>query len=187
MIHALGIRKCRIRSCYFQALLSSQDSCKSFSQLLAGSFCSKYKEPNCWDSDVCSKVRASSQASQARVSPPSYPVGLTLRPMNCSPPGSSVHGILPARILKRVVVSFSRGSSRPRDQIHVSCLLHWQAGFVPLAPRGKPPIYGLRSSIGKQCCKDLKILSWPLFQMRRNPKKGFFPRDEFSRQKLSFF
>ena len=50
--------------------------------------------------------------------------------MNCSPPGASIHGILPARILEWVVVSFSRGSSRPRDQIHVSgiglwVLYHW--------------------------------------------------------------
>ena len=38
---------------------------------------------------------------------------LTLRdPMDCSPPGSSVHGILQARILEWVAISFSRGSSR---------------------------------------------------------------------------
>ena len=40
--------------------------------------------------------------------------------MGCSPPGSSVHGILPARILEWVAVSFSRGSSRPRDRTQVS-------------------------------------------------------------------
>ena len=37
-------------------------------------------------------------------------------PMDCSPPGSSVHGILQARILDWVVISSSRGSSQPRDQ-----------------------------------------------------------------------
>ena len=36
-------------------------------------------------------------------------------PMDCSPPGSSVHGILQARILEWVVVPFSRGSSQTRD------------------------------------------------------------------------
>ena len=41
-------------------------------------------------------------------------------PMNCSPPGSSVHGILQARIMEWVATAFSRGSSRPRDQIQVS-------------------------------------------------------------------
>ena len=47
----------------------------------------------------------------------------------CSPPGSSVHGILWARILEWVAFSFSRASSWPRDQtLHLSRLLHWQAG-----------------------------------------------------------
>ena len=41
-------------------------------------------------------------------------------PMDCSPPGSSVHGILQARILEWVAIPSSRGSSRPRDQTHVS-------------------------------------------------------------------
>ena len=41
-------------------------------------------------------------------------------PMDCSPPGSSVHGIFWARILEWVAISFSRGSSQPRDQIWVS-------------------------------------------------------------------
>ena len=41
-------------------------------------------------------------------------------PIDCSPPGSSVHGILQARILEWVAISFSRGFSRPRDRICVS-------------------------------------------------------------------
>ena len=40
--------------------------------------------------------------------------------MDCSPPGSSVHGILQARILEWGAISFSRGSSWPRDQTQVS-------------------------------------------------------------------
>jgi len=40
--------------------------------------------------------------------------------MDCSPPGSSVHGILQARILKWVAIPFSRRSSRPRDGTQVS-------------------------------------------------------------------
>ena len=36
--------------------------------------------------------------------------------VDCSPPGSSVHGFLQARILEWVAISFSRGSSQPRDQ-----------------------------------------------------------------------
>ena len=42
--------------------------------------------------------------------------------MDCSPPGSSVHGISQARILEWVAISFSRGSSQPRDGTHVSCI-----------------------------------------------------------------
>ena len=41
-------------------------------------------------------------------------------PMDCSLPGSSFHGILQARVLEWVVISFSRGSSRPRDRTQVS-------------------------------------------------------------------
>ena len=43
-------------------------------------------------------------------------------PLDCSPPGASVHGILHARILEWVAISFSRGSSWPRDQTQVSCI-----------------------------------------------------------------
>ena len=43
-------------------------------------------------------------------------------PVDCSPPGSSVPGILQARILEWVAISFSRGSSQPRDQTQVSCI-----------------------------------------------------------------
>ena len=42
--------------------------------------------------------------------------------MDCSPPGSSVHGIIQARILEWVAIPFSRGSSWPRDQTWVSCI-----------------------------------------------------------------
>ena len=51
-------------------------------------------------------------------------------PMDHSPPGSSVHGSLQARMLDWVAISSSRGSSWPRDRAHVSCLgrrilYHW--------------------------------------------------------------
>ena len=42
-------------------------------------------------------------------------------PVDCSLPGSSIHGILQARVLEWVAISFSRGS-RPRDQTRVSCI-----------------------------------------------------------------
>ena len=43
-------------------------------------------------------------------------------PMDCSPSASSVHGILQARILERVVMTFSRGSFQPRNRTRVSCI-----------------------------------------------------------------
>ena len=43
-------------------------------------------------------------------------------PIDCSPPGSSVRGILQARILEWVAISFSRGSSQLRDQTQVFCI-----------------------------------------------------------------
>ena len=49
-------------------------------------------------------------------------------PMDCSLPGSSVYGILQARILEWIVIPFSRGSSRPRDQTLSSAL---QAHSLP--------------------------------------------------------
>ena len=59
----------------------------------------------------------------------------TLLPPDCNPPVSSAHGILQARILEWVATSFSRGSSRPRDQTCVSCLAY---GFFTTKPPGKP-------------------------------------------------
>ena len=41
-------------------------------------------------------------------------------PKDYNSPGSSVHGILQARILERVAIPFSRGSSQPRDQTQIS-------------------------------------------------------------------
>ena len=63
--------------------------------------------------------------------------------MDCSPPGSSVHEYLYARILECVAMPSSRRSSRPRDQTfisYISCIgrrVHWQAGSLWLGPLGK--------------------------------------------------
>ena len=62
---------------------------------------------------------------------------LTLcNPMDCSPPGSSVHGILQARILEWVAIAFSRGSSWPRDWTHIS-IFGWQVESLPLHHLGR--------------------------------------------------
>ena len=72
-------------------------------------------------------------------------------PMDCSPPGSSVHGILQARILEWIAMFSSRGSSQSRGGIQVSlCHLCWQAGSLPpgkplqleVLPNGEPhPVF----------------------------------------------
>ena len=60
-------------------------------------------------------------------------------PMDCSLPGSSVHGLLQVRILEWVAMPSSRGSSQPKDQtMSTTFNLNWQAGSLPLAPPGKP-------------------------------------------------
>ena len=85
-------------------------------------------------------------------------------PMDCSLPGSSVHGILQERILEWVALASSRGSSQPRDQTIISyiscigrqrlscstacgifldqgsnpCLLHWHEDSLPLSHKEAP-------------------------------------------------
>jgi len=54
--------------------------------------------------------------------------------MDCIPPGFSVHGILQARILEWVAMSFSRASSPPRDQTCITCIA---VRFFNAEPPGK--------------------------------------------------
>ena len=75
---------------------------------------------------------------------------LTLcNPVDCSPPGSSVHGILQARILEWVAISFSRGSSWPRVQTWVS---HIAADALTSEPQGKPRLWTILQIYGFQNC-----------------------------------
>ena len=62
-------------------------------------------------------------------------------PVDCSPPESSVHGILQARILEWVTLP-SKGSN-----LGLLRLLHWQVDSSPLAPPGKPTWEGGRTSV----------------------------------------
>ena len=69
------------------------------------------------------------------------------QPVDCSPPGSSVHGTLQARVLERVAISFSRRIF-PTQGLNTSLLhlLHWQADST------SPQLYGykVRYSVFKQ-------------------------------------
>ena len=73
-------------------------------------------------------------------------------PMACSPPGSSVLGILQARTLEWVSIPFSRGSSWPRDQSQVSCI----AGrfFTIRVTR--------EAQISRGVCRYSALLSWEM-------------------------
>ena len=97
--------------------------------------------------------------------------------MDCNLPGSSVHGIFQARILERVAIPFSRGSSQPRDQIWVS---HTAGRFftVFLPPRtivlGCPsapaPSIQYRSS-----CLDWRLISCILYMFQCHSPKSSHP------------
>ena len=88
-------------------------------------------------------------------------------PMDCSLPGSSVHGILQARILEWVAVSSSRGSFQPRDWTRISYVsLHWQAVSLPLTPPGKPRIQSFENFSANTdqqylqvCCAVLRLVT----------------------------
>ena len=74
-------------------------------------------------------------------------------PMDCGPPGSSVHRILQARILEWVAISFSRGSSQPRDQTWSPTL---QADSLPSEPpESLPQPWGRKNTA---CTGDLTRL-----------------------------
>ena len=79
----------------------------------------------------------------------------SLHPMNCSPPGSFLHGILQTRILEWVAIASSRGSSQPRGWTHsLLHLLHWQADSLPLCHLGSSKgIYAAAKSL--QSCPTL--------------------------------
>ena len=68
------------------------------------------------------KVRSGQQCESPRAAIGAAMCPTLCDPMDCSLPGSPVHGILQARVLEWVAISFSRGSSQPRDRTQVSCI-----------------------------------------------------------------
>ena len=92
-----------------------------FSQLQINRHMSQWatweKDPNKQTQQLTLEERNNSWKSESEVAR-SCPT--LCDPVDCSPPGSSVHGIFQARILEWVAISFSRGSSQPRDRTQVS-------------------------------------------------------------------
>ena len=81
-------------------------------------------------------------------------------PMDCTLPGSSIHGIFQARILKGIAISFSRRSSRPRDWSRVSRIVGRR--FIVWASREVRDI--LNSKINKKHKNVKNVLINGLFQ-----------------------
>ena len=72
-------------------------------------------------------------------------------PIDCSPPGSSVHGILQARIMQRVAISSSRGIFLTQGlNPHLSCLLHQQADSLLPGHLGSPNLVTTETLEGLQ-------------------------------------
>ena len=76
-------------------------------------------------------------------------------PMDCSPPGSSVHGILQARTLEWVAMPSSRGSSQLRGQTQVSCT----AGFFTVWGTREAQVF-LRHSKLKEVPWEFQLYHW---------------------------
>ena len=93
-------------------------------------------------------------------------------PMDCSLPGSSVHGILQAGILKWVAVPFSRGPSWPRDRTQLSCI----AGrfFTIWATREAPVLHMLLSHFSR-----VRLCATPETAAHQAPPSLGFSRQEY--------
>ena len=96
--------------------------------------------------------------------------------MDCSPPASSVHGILQARILKWVVMPSSRGSSWPRNQTCVSCCYLYCRQILYCRGTGSP-FYKLVLPFIQKCIH----INWPTWP--DSPQSGD-PRPAYSLRPL---
>ena len=76
-------------------------------------------------------------------------------PMDCSPKVSSVYGISQARVLESLAISFSRGSSRPRDPTHI---YHWATREAHLHHRNEQMLQN-RAFLSEPV-KDLPVRHW---------------------------
>ena len=99
--------------------------------------------------------------AQAQASP------ILCNPMHRSPPGSSAHGIFQARILEWVAISYSRGSSRPRDRTCISCTA---SGFFTPLP--------LEDQEARSIETEWELLRQPLIPIRGHMKQQKKSRGE---------
>ena len=90
-------------------------------------------------------------------------------PMDCRPPGSSVHGLLQARILEWVIISFSRGFSWPGDRTQVSCI---PGRFFTVWATGETLFYLTKTS--KLRNRDSGNLDIPKRNHKRPPERKWW-------------
>ena len=84
--------------------------------------------------------------------------------MDCSPPGSSIHGIFQARVLEWVAISYSRGLFPTHgSNLH---LLHWQADSLPLRHSGSPKALP-KSPVDGSGCPEGLLDKTSLWQFRK--------------------
>ena len=116
--------------------------------LLQGIFLTQGSNPHLMSPALAGRfytTRATWEAQERGITLVAQSCPTLCNPMDCSLPVSFVHGISQARIVERVAISFSRGSSRPRDRTRLSCILGKR--FTVWAP-GKPK----REGRSKQTC-----------------------------------
>ena len=104
-------------------------------------------------------------------------------PMDCSLPGSSIHGIFQARVLEWGAIAFSKGSSWLRDQTQVSCIAGrcstlWASGETPKMPlslvikhninRHKSPVTLIIYTLECICVENVTLSLWALHPQTYN-------------------
>ena len=108
-------------------------------------------------------------------------------PMDCSLPGSSVHGIFQARILEWVVISFSRGSSQPRDETRVSCNSCIAGRLFTTEPLGKPHLSWYNGKEFVCQCKRCRFDPWVWeipWRRKWQPTPAFSPGKSHEQRKM---
>ena len=112
------------------------------SSILAWKILENAKDKGAWQS-IVHWVTKSQRQLHAHVQTHTHAKSLQLcqtlcDPMDYSPPGSSVHGILKAGILEWVAIPPPGDLPNPGiERMSHLCLLHWQMGSLPLMPPGK--------------------------------------------------
>ena len=96
-----------------------------------------------WVDDVCGRCMVRGKIEKESEVAQSCPT--LCNPVDCSLPGSSIHGISEARILEWIAISFSRGSFQPRDGTWVSCITGkrftvWATREAPNEGKQKPKL-----------------------------------------------